>query len=136
MAINNSINKTSYGADKNILIAPELAFTTGCQVTNTGVVADSNGRKIIKAGTPVGGTTSALLNRQAVLVVTNNANAGTPAESDGKNSQGVILHDVDVTNGQEEAKLVVFGFVDINKVPTINSAALTALTKITFMKGE
>ena len=60
MAVANSVKSKDYANEKQILIAPELAFTIGCLVGNTGVDADTNGKKIIKAGTPVGGTTSIL----------------------------------------------------------------------------
>lgn len=123
----NLIKSTTLSGDKNILIAPELAFTIGCQVTNTGVVADSNGKKIIPAGTPIGGSTSVLTNRQTVLVVTN-------ATADGANAQGVILHDTDVTAGATTATIVLAGYVDLNKIPTLNSTV--SLSKITFLKGE
>lgn len=123
----NLIKSTTLSGDKNILIAPELAFTIGCQVTNTGVVADSNGKKIIPAGTPIGGSTSVLTNRQTVLVVTN-------ATADGANAQGVILHDADVTAGATTATIVLAGYVDLNKIPTLNSTV--SLSKITFLKGE
>lgn len=119
-----------FGAHKNILIAPELANTIGCIVGNAGVAADSEGRKIIKAGTPVGGTVNALIERQTVLSVTNSADSGA-------NSQGVVLHDVDVTAGNANATLVVSGVVDVAKLDvTINDTAKAALTKITFQKGE
>lgn len=130
------IKTETFGADKNILIAPDLAMTIGCIVANTGITADSKGRKIIKAGTPVGGTTSVLKNRQTALIVTNNANAETAAASDGKNSQGVLLHDVDVTDGNANATLVIEGTVDLLKLDvTIAADAEKVLTKINFMKG-
>lgn len=124
------MKEEKFGADKNILIAPELANTVGCIVGNTGVEADSEGKKIIKAGTPVGGTVDALIERQTVLTVTNTADSAA-------NSQGVILHDVDVTAGNNNATLVVSGVVDVAKLDvTIVDAAKTKLTKITFQKGE
>lgn len=103
MAAVNSIETKSFGNDKQILIAPELAFTIGCLVTNTGVSADAEGKKVLKAGTPVGGS-DVLVNRQAVLA----KNTDAP--------QGVLLHDVDVTKGQANATLVVEGTIDIEKL--------------------
>lgn len=124
------MKQTTYGTDKNILIAPELAHTIGCIVGNTGVEANAEGKKIIKAGTPVGGTTNVLQERQTVLTVTNGA-------EDGANAQGVILHDVDVTGGNTNATLVVAGVVDSEKLDiTVNAAAKTALDKIIFQAGE
>ena len=45
---------------KNVLIAPELAHTLTVRVKNTGLTADDEGKKIILAGTLIGGTTDAL----------------------------------------------------------------------------
>ena len=104
MAAVNSIETKSFGNDKQILIAPELAFTIGCLVTNTGLSADAEGKKVLKAGTPVGGEADVLLNRQTVLA----QNTDAP--------QGVLLHDVDVTKGQANATLVVEGTIDIEKL--------------------
>lgn len=126
MAAQNSIKKSSYANEKQILIAPELAFTIGCQVTNTGLTANDEGKKILKAGTPVGGG-DVLTTRNTVL----SQNATDPV--------GVILNDVDVTGGQMNATLVVSGAVDILKldsdVQALVTTAASKLTKITFMKG-
>ena len=128
MAVANSVKSKSYGNEKQILIAPELAFTIGCLVGNTGVDANSNGRKIIKAGTPVGGSTSVLTNRQTVL---------TKGE---ENAQGIVLHDVDVTDGDGRATLVVSGYVDLYKVDddvkTIITSATSTLSRIVFLNGS
>ena len=128
MAVANSVKSKDYANEKQILIAPELAFTIGCLVGNTGVDADANGKKIIKAGTPVGGTTSVLTNRQTVLT------------KGASNAQGVVLHDVDVTDGDGRATLVIAGYVDLYKldadVVSIVSDATATLTKITFLNGS
>ena len=120
------MESTVFGASKNILIAPELAHTIGCIV---GVEAGDDGRKVIKAGTPVGGDTNVLENRQTVLKVTNDA-------ENGSKSQGVILHDVDVTKGNANATLIVAGVIDTEKLDKkIDTTAQAALTKIIFQKG-
>ena len=116
------------GPDLDVLLNPDNAFEIGVQVGNTGVSADSNGRKIIKAGTPVGGTVSALETRNTVLSVTNTS-------SNGANAQGVLRHDVDVTNGNANATMIVRGEVDSSKCPTIVAEAKTALTHIIFVNG-
>lgn len=124
------MKSTTYGADKNILIAPELAHTVGCIVGNAGVEANSEGRKIVKAGTPVGGTVDVLIERQTVLTTCNTADNGA-------NAQGLLLHDVDVTEGNANATLIVAGVVDTAKLDvTIVDAAKNALTKIILQKGE
>ena len=131
MATVNMVKKTSYTTPKSILIAPELAYSIPVIVGNTGVSAGSDSRKIIKAGTAIGGDTSVLTNRQTVLKVTNDG-------TNGSKSQGIILHDVDVTDGDANATMLVFGFVDLNKIETTSQPVTEvqkALTKITFMKS-
>lgn len=130
MAAVNKVKTATYGNEKQILIAPEVAVEIGCIVTNTGVDADANGRKILKAGTPVGGSTNVLMNRQTVLT-----------KQTGANAQGLLLHDVDVTAGEENATLVIEGVIDYEKLDTdvqemLNSTVLGALPKITVMKGS
>lgn len=126
MAVANSITTKEFGNDKQILIAPELAFTIGALVGNSGVDANSEGRKIIKAGTPVGSSTSVLTNRQTVLTV-------------GGTAQGVVLHDVDVTAGDTNATVVLEGTIDLLKLDSTTATALSSaagtLTKIRIMNG-
>ena len=118
------------GVQKNVLIAPELAFAIGCQVANTGVTA-VNGKKIIPAGTIVGNANSVLTDRNTVLTVTNDSTIA--------NAQGVLVNDVDVTLGTTTGTLLISGFVDTDKMPTTAEnlvANATTLTKITFVKGD
>ena len=114
---------------KNVLIAPELAFTIGCQVGNAGVSA-VGGKKIIPAGTIVGAEASVLTERATVLTV---INEGTIAQA-----QGVLVNDVDVTAGNTTGTLLVAGFVDLDKMPEAAAelAATAELPKITFVKGD
>lgn len=233
----NLVVKKSYGApQKQILIANELAFTIGARVDNTGVEADSNGRKILKAGTPlfgdlldrdtafvkatevegtkgtwtvtidtafaadekiiIAGTTytckaeenvdnkqfagnsaaeqAASLKKMiaadgyvvtvasAVLTFTQSVAdaadqgpavskeattgaftkaSGTSPVDGSSNANVVILHDVDVTEGEENATIVVFGFIDKKKLDDdvkalISGATIKSLSKITFLNGS
>lgn len=56
------------------------------------------------------------------------------------NAVGVLLHDVDVTAGSENGTVLIFGFVDLNKIDStalnkIDSAAKAALKHgVTFLK--
>lgn len=119
------ISKKTYSAPvKDVLLAPHVSFEIGVQVSATGVSANNEGRKIVKAGTPIGGTISALETRGTVLQVVNGANA-----------QGVLRYDVDVTEGNANGTMIVFGFVDSSKCPTISADTKTALKGITFVNG-
>lgn len=118
--------------EKDVVLNPDNLFEIPVLVNNTGVTADANGRKIIKAGTPVGASTSVLATRNTVLSVTNTS-------ATGENAQGVLRHDVDVTDATSpavaNATLVVRGEVDSSKCPTIVAEAKTALTHIIFVNG-
>lgn len=118
-----------YATPKTILVAPELAFTLPVKVTNTGVQADSNGRKILYAGQPISGDLTA-----RVTAFTKAVSTGESAKT--SNANAVILHTVDVTDGVENATAVVFGFIDESKLDNVTIAAeeKAALTKITFIK--
>lgn len=111
---------------KQILANAVLFQSFGGQVGDTGVTA-INGRKIIPAGTPVGGANDFYEDEQAVLTVSNDENA-----------VGVLLHEVDVTEGTNNATVLVFGFVNLNRLDasvTITPEAKTALDgKVTFVK--
>lgn len=123
------IKKETFNAPvKDVLLAPHLAFEVGVQVSNTGVSNNASGRKIIPAGTPLGATTSVLDVRSTVLQVTNSSNLGA-------NSQGILRYDVDVTNGNANATLIVVGVVDSSKCPTLDASVKQALTRITFVNG-
>ena len=114
--------------EKDVALNPDNLFEIGVQVANTGVSANADGRKIIPAGTPVGGSTSVLVTRNTVLTVTNTS-------ATGENAQGVLRHDVDVTDGNANATMIVRGEVDESKCPTIASEAKTALVHIIFVNG-
>lgn len=124
--------KTTYTNENDILIAPELAFALSCKIGNTGVSANSEGKKIIKAGTPlyVASGKSVVKDRDEVLTVSS-ANSAVLS--------GIARHDVDVTAGTENDSILIAGYVDVYKLDSSVQTAVTAvesdLTKITFIKG-
>lgn len=122
----NLVKKQSFGGpDKQILIAEDsYKVTLGVTVTNTGISANSEGKKIIKAGTPVKGDLKA---RNTAFV----KEATTP--------NAILLHDVDVTAGANNGTIVVVGCVDLNRLDAdaaelITSTVETALPSIKFIK--
>jgi hypothetical protein len=119
-----------YTTPKQILFNVEHQVSIGVIVADTGVVADGDGNKIIPAGTPVGGATSLLTNRSTPAVVTN-------VLADGANAQGVLLHDVDVTAGNANGTMLIWGFVNLDRLDVTPVAeAVTALAnKVTFING-
>lgn len=131
------MKQTTYGADKNILIAPELSFRVGVQVGDTGVTADANGKKIVKAGTPLYAEKDVLVDRTTIM----SSVAGTPSEDDETTSvvQGILMHDTDVTSGAANATMIVTGQIDLLKLDEtvkISDAVKQALPQIQFMNGR
>ena len=123
----SKMTQTTYGNTKNVLKFNEFT-AVGVTVDNTGITANAEGKKIVPAGTIVGGKTKAvLLNPQEPVVSKNTA-------ADGANAEGVLLNDVDVTYGAAPDAMVIFGFIDINKMPEPPAdEAKAALTMIKFM---
>lgn len=66
--------------------------------------------------------------------------AGTSPVDGTNNAVGVLLHDVDVTAGDANATLLLFGFVDLNKLDTTTATSITGAVKaalkggVTFLK--
>lgn len=127
---NKVVTKTYAPANNQILFMTQPYAAVGVVVTNTGVSADSDGKKILKAGTPIYGS----LEARTTAFVKETTTEGV------SNAVAVLVHDVDVTAGAENASALIFGFVDLNKLDTataalITSAVKTALAgKITFLK--
>jgi hypothetical protein len=119
-------NKT--GIKKTTGAAPvQILFDVQNQVSVSIVVDDGysvtrDGRKIVPAGTPLSGSLTAR-NTAFVKAVDNTAESGA---SNGKPATGVLLHDVDVTDGDTNGTLLIWGFVDLNKIDATTAALLTA----------
>ena len=123
----SGVAKSTFAATKQILANVDLQSSVGCIVPQTlGVAVGS--KKIAKAGTPI---KVDLMNINAVAV---KADGTTPLNA-------VLLHDVDVTNGNANGTALIFGFVNVNRVDSDVATAITAAvgatarsTLITFMK--
>lgn len=81
-----------------------------CMVSDAGVVKDTNGKKIVKAGTP------------------------WPAND--ATCKGILLHDTDVTYGEAPGTCVFEGSIDTKKLTkngvTVASEAKAVLPRVTF----
>lgn len=129
----NKVVKQVLGAnEKHILIANNSYLVTlGAQVTNTGVDADEEGKKILKAGTPLAGD----ITKRGTAFVKATTTEGV------SNATAVLLHDVDVTAGAENGTIILAGCVDLLKLDTatkalVTSAVTTALPRIIFVEGS
>lgn len=123
----NSIKKESYEQfGKSILVADSLAFSIGAVISNSTISAGEDGRKIIKAGTPVAGN---ILKRNTAFT--------KGSETD---AVAILLHDVDVTAGNANGTILISGYVDYDKLDTdvqalVTTALVAKLPKITFISG-
>lgn len=123
----SGISKSSYTNPKQILANVLLQSSVGCIVPQDAGV-EVSGKKIAKAGTPV-------------CVDLMNINNVSKVAAEGFPMNAVLLHDVDVTNGNANGTALVFGFVNVNRLDSdvaakVNAAkAVSGATNlITFMK--
>ena len=123
----NKVVTQTYGApEKHILIANDSYMVTlPAIIKATGVSAGADGKKIVKAGTPVYGD---IEKRDSGFAIS------------GDTAAGVVMHDVDVTAGDENGTLVIAGCVDLLKlddsVKTAVASAKANLPRIIFVEGS
>lgn len=114
------VRKETYGNTNQILFAVEHQVSMGVVVSKTLGVAEGT-KKVVKAGTPLTG------NLDARTTAFTAATAGSPTEV--SNAVGVLLHDVDVTTGDANGTLLLFGFVNTNRIDATTKAKLTDIVK-------
>lgn len=123
----NKIVKETFNApEKHILIANDSYMVTlPAIIKATGVTAGTDGKKIVKAGTPIYGD---IEDRDAGFAIS------------GDTAAGVVMHDVDVTAGDENGTIVIAGCVDLLKlesdVRTAVASAKANLPRIIFVEGS
>lgn len=133
------VTEKTFTNETDILVAPEVAVAFPCIVGNTGIVANSEGKKIIKAGSPLFGSVDFLMNRDTVL--------RAAGDETYKYVAGVARWDIDVTAGNTNATVLYAGYVDYLKLDSaVQTAVTSALTaggyeptkgfRITFIKGR
>lgn len=114
--------ETTYTNTKSIVKFPDHYVNLTVTVSDVGVVADAEGKKIVPAGTILGG--GFLASETALAVKSNDLNA-----------EGVLFNDTYVTYGSAPGAVMIHGFVDLEKLPeTPVAEAVTALKQITFLK--
>lgn len=106
------IHKVTGAAPVQILFSVQNQVSVGIKLAKdfAGAVTENN-RKIVKAGTPLTGD------------LTNRSNPFTAA---GDSAVGVLLHDVDVTDSVANATLLIWGFVNLDRVDATTKAKLTS----------
>lgn len=114
------VRKETYGNTDQILFAVEHQVSMGVVVSKALGVAEGT-KKVVKAGTPLTG------NLDARTTAFTAATAGSSTEA--SNAVGVLLHDVDVTTGDANGTLLLFGFVNTNRIDATTKAKLTDTVK-------
>lgn len=114
------VRKETYGNTNQILFAVEHQVSIGVVVSKALGVAEGT-KKVVKAGTPLTG------NLDARTTAFTAATAGSSTEA--SNAVGVLLHDVDVTTVDANGTLLLFGFVNTNRIDATTKAKLTDTVK-------
>jgi hypothetical protein len=104
--------KTTTYAEQIEFLASDKVVAFSITVDDTGITADSEGKKIVKAGS--------ILDATGKIV-----NDGT--------AKGILFADVDVTNGKQAGSLIVEGYVLTDRLPVAPAdTAKAAMTEIKF----
>lgn len=130
----SGIKSTTGAAPTQILADVDNQFSVGCIVpASMQSTANDGARKVVKAGTPLKIDLSNLQTPAAAPTTSPAAASGTTASD----MNAVLLHDVDVTDGNANGTALIFGFVNLNRVDTTTAAKLKAGTfgLVTFLKA-
>lgn len=107
-----------------ILFNVENQMSVGIKLgKNSNAAVSVDGRKIVKAGTPLNGDLKARTTAFVKAVDTTN-----PAV-------GVLLHDVDVTDSDANGTLLIWGFVNLSRLDTTTAGLITS-TRETELAGR
>lgn len=118
--------QTNFTSKKEILKFPDHYVNVAVTVDDTGITANSEGKKIVPAGTIIGNGMLADPSKKAKKAVT------TTGVS---NAEGVLFNDVDVTYGPAAGAMLIHGFIDLVKIPVAPTPEeIAALKQITFLK--
>lgn len=130
---------TSYTNISEILKFADHYVSIPVMVDDAGIVANADGKKIVLAGTIIGGTggANAILANESILATQHNTQSGaTTTAGAGVDAEGVLMNDVDVTAGDAPGAMIIHGFIDLDKIPAAPVADVVAALKgrVTFLK--
>lgn len=116
MLNNTGVKKESFVSGNQILFAVEHQVSMGVVVDQSvGVEDAATKKKIAKAGTPLAGN---LDERGTAFTLATGADV-----------VGVLLHDVDVTIGDNNGSILLFGFVNTNRIDEVTKGKITSTVK-------
>lgn len=113
----SGIIKETAVAPSQILFNVQNQMSVGVIVNEAVGTAGEDGRKIVKAGTPLNGDLTA------------RGTAFVAAKDTSNPAVGVLLHDVDVTEGNANGTLLIWGFVNLNRMDSTTAGLITATRK-------
>ena len=113
----SGIIKETAVAPSQILFNVQNQMSVGIIVDEAVGTAGEDGRKIVKAGTPLNGDLTAC------------GTAFVAAKDTSNPAVGVLLHDVDVTEGGANGTLLIWGFVNLNRMDSTTAGLITATRK-------
>lgn len=114
----SGITKTTGAAPVQILFNVQNQMSVGIKLAkNFAGAVTENGRKIVKAGTPLNGD------------LTTRGTAFVAAKDTSNPAVGILLHDVDVTDADANATLLIWGFVNLSRVNSTTAALITETRK-------
>lgn len=113
----SGIIKETAVAPSQILFNVQNQMSVGVIVDEAVGTASEDGRKIVKAGTPLNGDLTA------------RGTAFVAAKDTSNPAVGVLLHDVDVTEGDANGTLLIWGFVNLNRMDSTTAGLITATRK-------
>lgn len=111
------IKKETLAAPQQILFNVQNQMSVPILVDKTMASVTVDGRKVVKAGTPLNGDLAA---RGTAF----KAAADTTAPA-----VGVLLHDVDITDNNANGTLLIWGFVNLDRLDSATAALITATRK-------
>lgn len=111
------IKKETLAAPQQILFNVQNQMSVPILVDKTMASVTVDGRKVVKAGTPLNGDLTA---RGTAF----KAAADTTAPA-----VGVLLHDVDITDNNANGTLLIWGFVNLDRLDSATASKITATRK-------
>lgn len=112
---------------KDILYLLDDYTAIAVNVSATGVTAGTDGKKIVPAGTVIGGVLEDPT--QAAVAAAGGSGEGAVA------AEGVLMHDVDVTDGDALGTMIIRGVLDGTKLPANITAAQKATLPMIVVVG-
>lgn len=113
----SGIKKETLATPQQILFNVQNQMSVPILVDKTMASVTVDGRKVVKAGTPLSGDLTARNTAFKAAVDTT-----APAV-------GVLLHDVDITDNNANGTLLIWGFVNLDRLDSATASKITATRK-------